>query len=83
MMSAPQHMELLTNGLDPWLLLLNGIGLACAVATAVPGLYTFYLWRRRDAWWATRLHETLIALACMTFTFLVLSWNLAITSIRY
>jgi hypothetical protein len=82
-LSAPRHMELLTPRLDPWLLLLQSAGLLGVIATGVSVYNSLHLWRRRDIWWGTRVHESLIALACLVFVFLLVSWNFANFSVRY
>jgi hypothetical protein len=82
-LSAPRHLEMLNTRLDPWLLLLQSAGLLGMIATAVPVYNVWHLWRRRDTWWGMRVHETLIALACLVFAGLLVSWNFVNFNVRY
>ena len=83
LLSSPQHMELLTAGLDPWLYVLQWAGLAAVFATAVPLCNVLYLFRQRHLSWVTRVHGVLIALACIIFACLMVNWNFVNISVRY
>lgn len=58
-------------------------GLVGVIVALVPLYSALHSWRRSDLWWETRVHETVIAVACVVFAWLLVSWKFVAMSVKY
>lgn len=73
----------LTDKLDPWIHLIQFVGLLGSVGALVALYNSYRSWSDRPRWMWTKLLDTVIALACVCFVWFVFSWNLLHFTLNY
>ena len=68
---------------EPWIPLLQAVGIAGAVGTLVAVYDGVRCWANRDRTWFSKLHSVAVALACLGFVWFALVWNLFNFSPQY
>jgi CubicO group peptidase (beta-lactamase class C family) len=68
---------------DPWLRAFQVIGWLGVVGTLVPLYNVVGSWMKNGRWIFAKLGDTLLALACLGFMWLVFTWNLLAGSLKY
>jgi hypothetical protein len=81
--SDPSHQTILTARLDPWWRLLQALGWIGLAGTVLALLNSYRSWtdKTRHPW--TRLHDTLIAVACVSFAWLIVLLKCLNFSVKY
>jgi CubicO group peptidase (beta-lactamase class C family) len=77
------NVEFFTSRLDPWLHLLQVLGYLGALGVVLAVLNAWWSWRSTTRRWTTRLHDTLMALACLGFVWIAYAMNLLDWTLRY
>jgi CubicO group peptidase (beta-lactamase class C family) len=78
-----QNLASLNSGLDPWFYFLEVIALAGAVGTPLVFYAAFRSWRTRETELWMKLHETLLAMACLGFVWFVVVGHLVDFNLNY
>lgn len=81
--SAASDLAFLSGKLDPWLLILEAIGLIGAIGTLVVIFATFRMWSAPNLWKGTRWLNLIIMLACIAFTWFVIHWHMINFNMNY
>jgi hypothetical protein len=81
--SDPAHAVFLNNRLDAWLRLLQVFGWIGLVGTVLALWSACRSWADRTRWLWTKIHDTLIALACLVFAWLLVFCNCLNLSLKY
>ena len=71
------------NGLPPWIILFGILGVAGAIGTIVVCVHAFRSVREPGRWLWTKLHDLVIAVACLGLIWFALAWNLMNFNIHY
>jgi CubicO group peptidase (beta-lactamase class C family) len=77
------NLSVLSSHSDGRLHALQVASVAGLVLSVVPVLAALAAWRSAGAWWWTRVHLTLLALACVGYAWIVLAGHLLDWSLRY
>jgi CubicO group peptidase (beta-lactamase class C family) len=80
---AEKHLSLLSDSFDPWLRVMQFLGLLGVLGTLVALYNCVTAWRNPNRWLWSKLGETLIALACVSLTWFVLQWHMLAWSLNY
>jgi CubicO group peptidase (beta-lactamase class C family) len=67
---------------NPWLRLIQLVGWLAVLGTFVTIYSTIRSWRSQQ-WWATRLGNVVIALACVGAVWFIFTWNMLHWSLKY
>ena len=78
-----KHLSLLSDSFDPWMRLMQFLGLIGVLGTAVVIYNCIQAWRNPNRWLWSRLGETVIAAACIALTWFVLQWHMLTWSLNY
>jgi hypothetical protein len=81
--SKIDNAEQLNATLDPAMRLMQALAWLCTIGTLVVLLNLFSPWSRERPWWATRLCDFLIAVACVCFVWIVAYWKVLTGSLHY
>src|SRR6266478_8721383 len=71
------------NGLPPWIVALGILGVICTFATTLVWLNAVRSLRNPTRWIWTKLHDLVLALACLALVWLAFTWNLMNFNIHY
>jgi CubicO group peptidase (beta-lactamase class C family) len=71
------------NGLPPWIILFGILGVVGAIGTIFVCVNAFRSVREPGRWLWTKLHDLLIAVACLGLIWFALSWNLMNFDVHY
>jgi CubicO group peptidase (beta-lactamase class C family) len=71
------------NGLPPWIILFGILGVAGAIGTIFVCVHAFRSVREPGRWLWTKLHDLVIAVACLGLIWFALAWNLMNFNIHY
>ncbi len=82
-MSSSGGEPLLASSMDPALRVLQMIGWLGSLGTLVILYAVVELWRVRNEWWLSRAGNVAIALAAISFSWMLLHWHLLNFSLRY
>jgi len=77
------HLGVLTRRLNPWLRFVQIIGWLGAFGTILAIWNLAVSWGARGRWWWAKIHDTLIALACLLSVWIVWYTHLLTFSLRY
>jgi len=71
------------NGLPPWIVAFGVLGVICTISTALVWLNAVRSLRNPTRWIWTKLHDLVLALACLALVWLAFTWNLMNFNIHY
>lgn len=71
------------NGLPPWIIAFGILGVICAVGTVLVWLNAVRSVRNPSRWIWTKLHDLILALACLGLVWFAFTWNLMNFNIHY
>ena len=71
------------NGLPPWIVALGILGVICTFGTTLVWLNAVRSLRNPTRWIWTKLHDLVLALACLALVWLAFTWNLMNFNIHY
>jgi CubicO group peptidase (beta-lactamase class C family) len=71
------------NGLPPWIIAFGLLGVICTAATILVGLNAARSLRNPSRWMWTKLHDLILALACLGLVWFAFTWNLMNFNIHY
>jgi hypothetical protein len=71
------------NGLPPWIILFGILGVAGAIGTIFVCVHAFRSVREPGRWLWTKLHDLVIAVACLGLIWFAWAWNLMNFNIHY
>jgi CubicO group peptidase (beta-lactamase class C family) len=80
---ALKDIGLLSPRGNPWLRLIQIVGWLGVLGTVAAIYSAVQSWRIPQRWWAVRLGDTLIALACLGAVWFVFTWNMLHWSLKY
>jgi len=81
--SVAEDLTFLSGKLDPWIVLLQIVGLIGVLGTLLVIYATLRLWRVPNIWKGVRWLNLLIVLACIAFTWFVLYWKMVNFNMNY
>lgn len=73
----------ITEKLDPWIHLIQFVGLLGCVGVLVALYNSYRSWSDPPRWVWTKIFDTVIALACVAFVWFVFSWDLLHFTLNY
>ena len=71
------------NTLPPWIIFFGILGVLCAFGAVLACVNAFRSWRAPNRWIWTKLHDTVLALACLGLVWFAINWNLMNFNIHY
>src|SRR5262249_31002819 len=71
------------NGLPPWIVLFGILGVLCTFGTVVVILNAFRSLGTPGRWFWTKLHDVLLAIACVALVWFAFTWNLMNFHVHY
>ena len=71
------------NGLPPWIIAFGILGVICTVGTVLVWLNAVRSVRNPSRWIWTKLHDLILALACLGLVWFAFTWNLMNFNIHY
>jgi CubicO group peptidase (beta-lactamase class C family) len=80
---AEKNLSLLSDSFDPWMRVMELLGLIGVLGTVVALYNCIKAWGNPNRWLWSKLGETLIALACLGLTWFVLQWHMLAWSLNY
>lgn len=81
--SGTNEVANLSRSRDPFLYLLQILGVIAAISTLIVILAAFRSWTKTGKWIWAKLFDVALALACLGFTWLIWHWNLINFNLRY
>jgi CubicO group peptidase (beta-lactamase class C family) len=69
--------------LDTWIILLMILGVIGALGTLIALLNAVRNWGDKQLWRWTRIHDLVLAIACVAFTWFIWHWNMINFNLRY
>ena len=82
-LSQADDISNLNRKMDPFLYLLQTIGLLAAIATLVVLYYAFQSWFKSNHWIWAKIFDVALALGCLGFTWFIWHWNLINFNLHY
>ncbi len=64
------------NALSPWIICLGILGVLCGCGAVLVCVNAFRSWRVPNRWIWTELHDTALALGCLSLVWFAITWNL-------
>jgi CubicO group peptidase (beta-lactamase class C family) len=80
---AEKNLSLLSDSFDPWMRVMELLGLLGVVGTLVALYNCVMAWGNPNRWVWSKVGETLIALACLGLTWFVFQWHMLAWSLKY
>ncbi|HKV47011.1 MAG TPA: hypothetical protein VJN69_02885, partial [Candidatus Acidoferrales bacterium] len=77
------HLGVLAQSLNPWLRFVQVIGWLGIITTVIAIWNFFRVFGVSGRWWWTKIHETLIVLACLLSAWIVWFTHMLSFSMRY
>jgi hypothetical protein len=71
------------NGLPPWIILFGILGVLCTIGTILVWWNAIGSLRNPNRWIWTKLHDLVLALACLGLIWLAFTWNLMNFNVHY
>jgi hypothetical protein len=71
------------NALAPWIICFGVLGALCAFGAVLACVNAFRSWKTPNRWLWTKLHDTALALACLSLVWFAITWNLMNFNIHY
>jgi len=81
--SGTDNIENLSRSRDPFLYILEILGVVAALGTLATLLNAFRSWTKEGKWIWAKLFDAALALACVGFTWFIWHWNLINFNLRY
>jgi CubicO group peptidase (beta-lactamase class C family) len=82
-LSQADDISNLSRKMDPFLYLLQTIGLLAGIATLVVIYYAFLSWFKSNHWIWAKIFDIVLALGCVGFTWFIWHWNLINFNLHY
>jgi CubicO group peptidase (beta-lactamase class C family) len=80
---AEKSLSAVSDSFDPWLRMMQLLGLLTVVGTLVALYSAQSAWRNRARWFWSKLGESAIVVACLGLTWFILTWHLLALSLNY
>jgi CubicO group peptidase (beta-lactamase class C family) len=80
---AEKNLSLISDSFDPWMRVMELLGLIGVFGTVVALYNCVKAWRNPNRWLWSKVGETLIALACLSLTWFVFQWHMLAWSLNY
>ena len=71
------------NSLPPWIIAFGFLGIVCSIGTIFVLLHAVRSLRNPGRWIWTKLHDFVVALACLGLIWFAFTWNLMNFNIHY
>jgi len=81
--AAGKNLGVLSDSFDPWLRLMQLLGLLAVIGTLAALYNARCAWGNRARWIWSKLGESVIALGCLGLTWFIFTWHLLAWSLNY
>lgn len=80
---AEQNLSLLSDSFDPWMRLIQLLGLLGAIGMFPVVYNALRSWRNRERWFWSKIGESAVAVACVGLTLFIFNWHALALSLNY